>query len=92
MPLSNARYWKGQTMLLPREQSPWNCGYFLGAAVLRALSDAPGERLDLLSLPERMSSIIQRPVSLTQVITAAAWLYLLGAVELDDHGMVMKCS
>ena len=79
-------------MLLPREQSPWNCGYFLGAVALRALSRAPKERADLLALQGGMSSIIQRPVSLTQVITAAAWLYLLGAIKLDDHGMVVKCS
>jgi hypothetical protein len=79
-------------MLLPREQSPWNCGYYLGAIALRALNKAPKERADLLALQERMSSIIQRPVSPTQVITAAAWLYLLGVIELDDHGMVVKCS
>lgn len=79
-------------MLLPREQSPWNCGYYLGAIALRALNKAPEERADLLALQERMSSIIQRPVSPTQVITAAAWLYLLGVIELDDHGMVVKCS
>lgn len=79
-------------MLLPREQSPWNCGYYLGAIALRALNKAPKERADLLALQELMSSIIQRPVSLTQVITAAAWLYLLGVIELDDHGVVVKCS
>ncbi len=79
-------------MLLPREQSPWNCGYYLGAIALRALNKAPKERADLLALQERMSSIIQRPVSPTQVMTAAAWLYLLGVIELDDHGMVVKCS
>ena len=79
-------------MLLPREQSPWNCGYYLGAIALRALNKAPKERADLLALQGLMSSIIQRPVSLTQVITAAAWLYLLGVIELDDHGVVVKCS
>lgn len=79
-------------MLLPREQSPWNCGYYLGAIALRALSDAPKERSDVSALQERMSSLIQRPISSTQVIIAAAWLYLLGAIELDDDGMVVKCS
>lgn len=79
-------------MLLPREQSPWNCGYFLGAAALRALSKAPQARADLFKLQEDMSSIIQRPVSSTQVITAAAWLYLLDAIKLDDDGMVVKCN
>ena len=43
-------------MLLPREQSPWNCGYYLGAIALRALNKAPEERADLLALQERMSS------------------------------------
>lgn len=79
-------------MLLPREQSPWNCGYFLGAVALRALDKAPKGRADFDALRERMSSIIDRPVSPTQVITAAAWLYLLGTVELDEDGMVAKCS
>lgn len=79
-------------MLLPREQSPWNCGYFLGAVALQALNKAPKGRADVASLQERMSSMIARPVSPTQVITAAAWLFLLGAVKLDDDGMVVKCS
>lgn len=79
-------------MLLPREQSPWNCGYFLGAVALRVLNDAPKGRADLAALQERMSSVIDRPVSPTQVITAAAWLYLLGAVQLDEDGTVVKCS
>lgn len=79
-------------MLLPREQSPWNCGYFLGAVALRALSISASGRLDLSELQRDMSSYMRRAVSPTQVVAAAAWLYLIDAVELDDRGMLVKCS
>lgn len=79
-------------MLLPREQSPWNCGYFLGAIALRTLSASSRGSLDLSELQRGMSSYMRRPVSPTQVVAAAAWLYLIDAVELDDNGMLVKCS
>jgi hypothetical protein len=78
-------------MLLPREQSPWNCGYFLGAIALRALGQSPDGRCDLTELQQRMTSLIRRPVSPTQVVSAAAWLYLIDSIQLEDDGRVAKC-
>lgn len=79
-------------MLLPREQSPWNCGYFLGAIALEVLGDSPNGTADLLELQQRMGILMNRSVSSTQVVTAAAWLFLIGAIELNDDGMIQKCS
>jgi len=79
-------------MLLPREQSPWNCGYFLGAIALDALKTATSRGLDLAELQRAMSINLGKPVSPTQAVAAAAWLYLLDAVELDDRGRLVKCS
>lgn len=62
-------------MLLPREQSPWNCGYFLGAVALGALSHSPNGKADLLELQRLMSKTLSRPISPTQVVTAASWLF-----------------
>jgi hypothetical protein len=79
-------------MLLPREQSPWNCGYFLGAVALEALAKSGTGRLDLAELQRTMSAALGRPVSPTQVVAAAAWLFLLDSVELDESGRLFKCS
>lgn len=79
-------------MLLPLEQSPWNCGYYLGAMALQALSQAPDSKLDLPSLQDQMSLLTKRPISPTQAVTAAAWLYLIDAVRLDETGALQKCS
>jgi hypothetical protein len=79
-------------MLLPREQSPWNCGYFLGAIALQSLNQSRDGKCDLPSLQRLMSSLIKRSVSPTQVIAAAAWLYLIDAIKLDDDGMIAKCN
>ena len=79
-------------MLLPREQSPWNCGYFLGAIALQALTDSPGGSADLPNLQQRMGFLINHDISPTQVITAASWLYLAGAIDLEENGMVRRCS
>jgi hypothetical protein len=79
-------------MLLPREQSPWNCGYFLGAIALEALSKSANGQCDLPSLQHQMSLLLKKSVSPTQVITAAAWLYLIDAIRLDENGMISKCS
>lgn len=79
-------------MLLPREQSPWNCGYFLGAIALNALSKSVDGRLDLAQLQREMSKYTRKTISPTQVVSALAWLYLIDAVELDENGMLVKCS
>lgn len=89
MPLPNAMFWKGLPMLLPREQSPWNCAYVLGAAALSALNEGDA---DLPSLQSRMTEILQRRVSPTQTLSAAAWLFLLGKVELDEKGQLSLCN
>jgi hypothetical protein len=79
-------------MLLPREQSSWNCAYFLGAVALKALSEFPEGKCDLLDLQKHMSVIAKRKLSATQVIGASAWLYLIDAVSLDENGMIIRCS
>lgn len=78
-------------MLLPREQSPWNCGYFLGAIALEAMDDCSTGKCDLPELQKRMSARMLRPISATQVVAAAAWLYLIDAAALDDDGALIKC-
>lgn len=78
-------------MLLPREQSPWNCGYFLGAVALEALAKSATGTLDLAQLQRSMSTSLGKPVSPTQIVAAAAWLFLLDAVELDESGRLIKC-
>ena len=79
-------------MLLPREQSPWNCGYVLGAAALQALGEAGSAKADITYLQGRMSVILKRPISPTQVVAAAAWLYLIDAVRLEEDGALVKCN
>jgi hypothetical protein len=79
-------------MLLPREQSPWNCGYFLGAIALQALAQSPNHQCDFTDLQQKMSGLINRSISGTQVLTAAAWLYLIDAIKLDDNGMIVRCN
>ena len=88
----NVKYSKGQMMLLPREQSPWNCGYYLGAMALKALSEAPNRTLDLQSLQMRMSVVTRREISPMQAVSAAAWLYLIDAVKLDENGALQQCN
>ena len=78
-------------MLLPREQSPWNCGYFLGAIALDALGKSTDGRLDLAELQRAMSTGLRRQGSPTQAVAAAAWLFLLDAIDLDEKGRIGKC-
>ena len=75
-------------MLLPREQSPWNCGYVLGAYALEALR---GGAADISELQTRMTKVSGRKISPTQVVAAASWLYLLDAVRLNAEGRLEKC-
>lgn len=88
----NAKSLKGSKMLLPREQSPWNCGYFLGAIALQALNQSHNGKADLADLQQSMSSLMNRSISLTQVVAAASWLYLIDAIRLDDDGMIQICN
>ena len=79
-------------MLLPREQSAWNCAYYLGAIALKALSQSPEGKCDLLKLQQKMSLLMKRAVSPTQVMSAAAWLFLIDAVHLDEDGMLSDAT
>ena len=79
-------------MLLPREQSPWNCGYVLGAIALQALEDVAPGKADITFLQKSMSAILRRQVSPTQVVAAAAWLFLLDAITLGEDGTIQKCD
>ncbi len=76
-------------MLLPREQSPWNCGYALGAFALRVLDEGAA---DVQELQHKMSSLLGRTISPTQVVAAACWLYLIDSVRLADDGKIEKCD
>ena len=78
-------------MLLPREQSPWNCGYFLGAIALEVMKERQ-KKTDLQQLQRDMSQTLRRPISATQVVSAAAWLYLLDAVKLEEDGSLTLCD
>lgn len=86
------KFLKGLPMLLPREQSPWNCGYYLGAMALQALRLSPDGGYDLTELQQRMTLLMQRPVSPTQVISAASWLYLIDLIQLEDDGRIVRCN
>jgi hypothetical protein len=79
-------------MLLPRGQNSWNCGYFLGAIALEVLSERKSERVDIHALRELMAQKMGWPISITQAVAAASWLFLLKAVSLDDNGMIVKCT
>jgi hypothetical protein len=79
-------------MLLPREQSPWNCGYFLGAIALEALKGSPKGGYDLIELQQRMSRRLNRTISPTQVVSAAAWLFLIDMIKLETDGTIVTCS
>jgi uncharacterized membrane protein (DUF106 family) len=78
-------------MLLPREQSPWNCGYFLGAIALEVMKERQ-KKTDLQQMQRDMSQALRRPISTTQVVSAAAWLYLLDAVKLEEDGSLTLCD
>lgn len=79
-------------MLLPREQSSWNCGYALGAYALMVLEKSSEQRLDLLEIQQKMSLALNTDLSMNQVVIALAWLYLLGKVELTEDGKVSTCA
>jgi hypothetical protein len=59
---------------------------------LQVLDGLPERRADLETLQRNMAEVMEREVSSTQAVTAAAWLYLLGAVELEEGGVLTPCN
>lgn len=76
-------------MLLPREQSPWNCAYFLGATALKVLKEGDA---DLTELQVRIGETLGRRISPTQTLSAVSWLFLLGKTKSDDNGRLKLCN
>jgi hypothetical protein len=70
-------------VLLPREQSPWNCGYVLGAYAIASLQEGSA---DLNELQARMTIRLGKKVSTTQAMAAAGWLFLIAKVRQDENG------
>lgn len=77
-------------MLLPSDQSPWNCSYALGAVALKSLTGVREQ--DLHQLQNSMASIIGRTVSPTQTLLAVAWLFLIEKVAISENGAIQLCD
>jgi hypothetical protein len=52
----------------------------------------PQGKCDLPKLQQEMSLLMKRTVSPTQVVSAAAWLFLIDAVRLDENGILSDAT
>lgn len=75
-------------MILNQDIKPEKQAYYLGSKILSALKDQPSERVDLLNVFEQINQ--QGKVSYHAFSMAMNWLYLIGAVKLDER-ILIKC-
>jgi hypothetical protein len=76
-------------MLLPKNTNPYFSIYYLGAIVLRELASINEKSVDFLRLYHQVSS--HNKVSVQSFTLTLDWLYLLGSIELNEKGGIVKC-
>lgn len=75
-------------MILNQDIKPEKQAYYLGSKILSALKDQPSEHVELLNVFEQINR--QEKVSYHAFSMAMNWLYLIGAVKLDERTLI-KC-
>ncbi|YCM42983.1 ABC-three component system middle component 6 [Verrucomicrobiaceae bacterium 227] len=75
-------------MILNQDIKPEKQAYYLGSRILSVLKDEPSEQVQLLNVFEQVNRT--EKVSYHAFSMAMNWLYLIGAVELDERTLI-KC-
>ena len=78
-------------MLVSTAMRPQQTIYYLGAALLKCILSEDARTIDSLLLFEDFRNVQKNKVSFTQYMYALNWLYILGAIELDGKGDIIKC-
>ena len=79
----------GMLMLLPKDINPENSIYYYGSLVLERLLSIPHREEDIINLYHFVKT---NNISITSFSLTLDWLYLIGAVKINDKGKVILCS
>jgi hypothetical protein len=75
-------------MILNQDIKPEKQAYYLGSKILSVLKDEPSEQVQLLNVFEQVNQ--HEKVSYHAFSMAMNWLYLIGAIELNERTLI-KC-
>ena len=75
-------------MILNQDIKPEKQAYYLGSKILFVLKDEPSEQVQLLNVFEQINQ--KEKVSYHAFSMAMNWLYLIGAIELNERTLI-KC-
>lgn len=74
-------------MILPVDINPTNSLYFTGGLILEKVESQ--NSFDFFDLFNKTKE--SRNISLQSFILALDWLFLVGSIELDNKGKIIKC-
>jgi hypothetical protein len=75
-------------MILNQDIKPEKQAYYLGSSILAALKDESAKQINVLNLFEQINRT--EKVSYHAFSMAMNWLYLIGAIELNERTLI-KC-
>lgn len=78
-------------MILAQNESPKNSLYYIGALLVRTMSEERFAVIDTLSLYERLKTEKLEGISLSRYLYALDWLFIIGLIELSPTGDIKKC-
>lgn len=76
-------------MIISKDTNPEKDLYYLGARVLEVLASMEGAKVDFISLFQAVNAKFTLSNNLFSL--SLDWLFLLGLIELADHGEIKKC-
>lgn len=78
-------------MLLSTSPIPEISPYFIGAKIIKKIKSNNIGMYDTLSLYEEFIDENNIKIGFNHFLYALDWLYLLGLVELDQTGKILRC-
>lgn len=78
-------------MLITHSPTPDTSPYCIGAYLLRKITNTNIGLYDSLTLYEEFTEESNMKIGFNHFLYALDWLFLLGLVELDSTGKILRC-
>ena len=78
-------------MIVDRDTRPDKSIYFLGGKTIETMRDSQFGVLSPLELYSGVNDILENKISFDYFLLTLDWLFVLGLVETNENGDIVKC-
>lgn len=80
-------------MLAEKDLAPERSIYYVGACVIKVLSEAPFDTIDLEVVFAHLNAHVSQPklIPFSYFLMALDWLFLIGLISITENGDLRRC-